>query len=157
MAYFEPLTLLSAMSAFTSHVVLVATANTSYTEPYNLVRCFGSLDPPQELSGGQRQQLAIVRALAMTPAVIVADDPLSDADVSVRGQVLNLLLDLKRTRNVSCLMITHEVAVARSFADQVAVTIGGELVEQEPAASVLSTPSHPYTRRLLESARRPGA
>ena len=102
-----------------------------------------------ELSGGQRQRVSIARSLAMAPKLIVADEPLSGADVSIRGQVLNLLLDIQRSRNVAYLMITHDISVARAFADRVAVMMKGELVEVGPAEQVLRTPSHAYTRRLV--------
>lgn len=106
---------------------------------------------PHELSGGQRQRLAIARALAMRPSVIVADEALSGADVSIRGQILNLLLEIRRTRNVSYLMITHDISIARYFADRVAVMKHGEIVEHGLAADVMSRPQHEYTRKLLES------
>lgn len=106
---------------------------------------------PHELSGGQRQRLAIARALAMRPSVIVADEPLSGADVSVRGQVLNLLLEIRRVRNVGYLMITHDISIARHFADRVAVMQAGEVVEAGDAEVVLSDPAHDYTRTLLRA------
>ncbi len=102
-----------------------------------------------ELSGGQRQRLAIARALAMNPKLIIADEPLSGADVSIRGQVLNLLLDIKEERGVAYLMITHDISIARHFADRVAVMQRGIIVEVGPAAQVLTAPSHPYTRELV--------
>ncbi|HVW57255.1 MAG TPA: ATP-binding cassette domain-containing protein [Rhizobiaceae bacterium] len=104
---------------------------------------------PHELSGGQRQRLAIARALAIEPQLIIADEPLSGADVSIRGQVLNLLLDIKDARNVAYLMITHDIAVARAFADRVLVMMQGEIVEEGPSGEVLSNPRHDYTRRLI--------
>jgi ABC-type glutathione transport system ATPase component len=104
---------------------------------------------PHELSGGQRQRLAIARALAVEPALIVADEPLSGADVSIRGQVLNLLLDIKEARGIAYLMITHDISIARAFADRVAVMLRGEIVESGPVAEVLTSPRHEYTRRLL--------
>ena len=104
---------------------------------------------PHELSGGQRQRLALARAIAMNPALIVADEPLSGADVSIRGQLLNLLLDLQRERGVAYLMITHDISIARAFADRVAVMARGEIVEHGPARDVLANPQHPYTRRLV--------
>jgi ABC-type glutathione transport system ATPase component len=104
---------------------------------------------PHELSGGQRQRVLVARCLAMEPKLIIADEPLSGADVSIRGQILNLLLDIQRSRNVAYLMITHDISIARAFADRVAVMMQGELVEVGPAQEVLRTPSHPYTRRLL--------
>jgi ABC-type glutathione transport system ATPase component len=104
---------------------------------------------PHELSGGQRQRLALARAIAMDPALIVADEPLSGADVSIRGQLLNLLLDLQRERGVAYLMITHDISIARAFADRVAVMARGEIVEHGPARDVLADPQHPYTQRLV--------
>ena len=104
---------------------------------------------PHELSGGQRPRLSIARALAIEPALIVADEPLSGADVSIRGQVLNLLLDIKEARGIAYLMITHDISIARAFADRVAVMLRGEIVESGPVADVLTSPQHDYTRRLL--------
>jgi ABC-type glutathione transport system ATPase component len=104
---------------------------------------------PHELSGGQRQRVSIARSLAMEPRLIIADEPLSGADVSIRGQVLNLMLDIQRSRGVAYLMITHDISIARAFADRVAVMMMGELVEVGPADTVLSTPEHAYTRRLV--------
>ena len=104
---------------------------------------------PHELSGGQRQRVAIARALAMEPRLIIADEPLSGADVSIRGQILNLLLDIKRRQGVAYLMITHDISIARAFADRVAVMQQGEIVEIGRADTVLDAPQHPYTRRLV--------
>ena len=106
---------------------------------------------PHEISGGQRQRLAIARALAMNPRLIIADEPLSGADVSIRGQILNLLLDIKAERGVAYLMITHDISIARHFADRVAVMQHGVIVESGPAAQVLTSPSHPYTRQLVSA------
>jgi peptide/nickel transport system ATP-binding protein len=106
---------------------------------------------PHELSGGQRQRLAIARALAVEPALIVADEPLSGADVSIRGQVLNLLLDIQEARGIAYMMITHDISIARAFADRVAVMLRGEIVESGPVEEVLVRPQHEYTRRLLEA------
>lgn len=104
---------------------------------------------PHELSGGQRQRLAIARALAMQPSLILADEALSGADVSIRGQILNLLLEIRKTRGVAYLMITHDISVARAFADRVAVMMRGKIVEEGAAAHVLTNPTHEYTNRLL--------
>ena len=109
---------------------------------------------PHELSGGQRQRLAIARALAMHPLAIVGDEPLSGADVSIRAQILNLLLDIRRERDVSYLMITHDISIARYFADRVAVMNNGEIVEQGDARVVMSSPAHSYTKLLVQSAGR---
>jgi ABC-type glutathione transport system ATPase component len=104
---------------------------------------------PHELSGGQRQRLAIARALAMDPILIIADEPLSGADVSIRGQVLNLLAELQEERGIAYLMITHDISVARAFADRIAVMQQGEIVEEGSAAEVVDAPRHPYTQRLI--------
>jgi ABC-type glutathione transport system ATPase component len=109
---------------------------------------------PHELSGGQRQRLAIARALALEPMLIIADEPLSGADVSIRGQVLNLLADLQRERKVAYLMITHDISVARAFAHRVAVMQRGRVVETGPAAAVLDNPQHAYTRQLVDAVPR---
>ncbi|MBV9114142.1 MAG: ABC transporter ATP-binding protein [Hyphomicrobiales bacterium] len=109
---------------------------------------------PHELSGGQRQRVAIARALAMGPRLIVADEPLSGADVSIRGQVLNLLSDIKKERGLGYLMITHDISIARAFADRVAVMCQGEIVEQGPATLVLTEPTQDYTKRLLAAVPR---
>ncbi len=102
-----------------------------------------------ELSGGQRQRVSIARSLAMEPKLIIADEPLSGADVSIRGQVLNLMLDIQRSRDVAYLMITHDISIARAFADRVAVMERGVLVEVGDAETVLRTPTHAYTQRLV--------
>jgi ABC-type oligopeptide transport system ATPase subunit len=109
---------------------------------------------PHELSGGQRQRLAIARALATDPALIIADEPLSGADVSIRGQILNLLLEIQRQRNVAVLFITHDIAVAQSFAHRVAVMYRGAIVEHGASDRVLAHPRHDYTRRLVAAALR---
>lgn len=108
---------------------------------------------PNELSGGQKQRLAVARAAAMAPKLIVADEPLSGADVSIRGQMLNLLSELRKDGS-SFLMITHDISVARAFADRVAVMHRGLIVESGPTAIVLERPEHDYTRRLIESVPR---
>lgn len=104
---------------------------------------------PHELSGGQRQRLAIARAIASQPAVIIADEPLSGADVSIRAQLLNLLVDLQRDSGVAYLLITHDMLVARAFSHRVAVMYRGRIVEEGPTAEVLSAPRHPYTKSLI--------
>ncbi|MEK1929968.1 MAG: ABC transporter ATP-binding protein [Pararhizobium sp.] len=104
---------------------------------------------PHELSGGQRQRFTIARALAMRPRLIVADEALSGADVSIRGEILNLLLDIQREQGVAYLMITHDISVARAFADRVVVMRHGEIVETGKAIEVLTEPRHEYTQRLL--------
>ncbi len=106
---------------------------------------------PHELSGGQRQRVAIARALAVGPEVLVADEPTSMLDVSIRMGVLNLLASLKRERRLAILLITHDLASARYLADRILVLYRGRLVEDGPSETIVSSPRHPYTRALLAS------
>ena len=104
---------------------------------------------PHQLSGGQKQRLAIARALATRPELVIADEPLSGADVSIRGHVLNLLLDIREASGVAYLMVTHDIAIASEFADRMAVMKSGEIVEIGPAKEVYRSPQHEYTRKLV--------
>jgi ABC-type glutathione transport system ATPase component len=108
---------------------------------------------PHALSGGQRQRVAVARALAAGPKVIVADEPTSMLDASTRVGVLDLLRRLTRERGIAILLITHDLATARHLADRVVVLAGARLVEQGPTAQVFESPSHAYTRQLLEASR----
>jgi peptide/nickel transport system ATP-binding protein len=112
---------------------------------------------PHELSGGQRQRVAIARALAVEPTVVVADEPISMLDVSIRIGILNLMIDLKEQHDLAFLYVTHDLASARYVADTVLVMYAGQIVEQGPAEQVLSTPLHPYTELLLASVPDPAA
>jgi oligopeptide/dipeptide ABC transporter ATP-binding protein len=107
---------------------------------------------PHQLSGGQRQRVAIARALAVEPDVLVADEPTSMLDVSIRSGVLALLARLKRERGLSIVLITHDLAAARLLADRILVLYRGRIVEDGPAASLVDAPAHPYTRALVASA-----
>jgi len=106
---------------------------------------------PHELSGGQRQRVAIARALAVEPQVIVADEPISMLDVSIRIGILNLMLELKEKHDLAFLYVTHDLASARYVADDILVMYAGQIVEQGPADQVLAEPLHPYTQLLLAS------
>ncbi|MDK1361065.1 ABC transporter ATP-binding protein [Arthrobacter sp. zg-Y1219] len=111
---------------------------------------FGAI--PQELSGGQRQRVVIAGALAMDPQMLIADEPVASLDASARGEVLALLLNLKRSLGLSALVITHDLGLAWNIADTVAVMVDGEIVERGPAEQVLLDPKHEYTKRLLAAA-----
>ncbi|PNY79497.1 ABC transporter ATP-binding protein [Deinococcus koreensis] len=112
---------------------------------------------PFELSGGQRQRVGIARALATRPELILADEPTSALDVSIRLDIMNLLLDLKDQEGLSMLFITHDLAGARYMSDRVAVLYAGHLVEIGPATGVIDDPQHPYTRLLRSAAPKPDA
>ncbi|WP_077964073.1 ABC transporter ATP-binding protein [Ensifer adhaerens] len=106
---------------------------------------------PHELSGGQRQRVNIARALAAKPEVIVADEPTSMLDVSVRLGVLNLLSEMKRDMNLGLLYITHDIATARYVAEDIAVMYAGQIVEWGNTGKVIDNPAHPYTKLLLSA------
>jgi peptide/nickel transport system ATP-binding protein len=110
---------------------------------------------PHELSGGQRQRVAIARALAVEPDLLVADEPTSMLDLSLRVEVLDLLARLRQERRLALLLITHDLASARYLADRILVLYAGRIVEEAPAEALLQRPTHPYTRLLLAASPSP--
>jgi oligopeptide/dipeptide ABC transporter ATP-binding protein len=104
---------------------------------------------PHQLSGGQRQRVVIAGALVLEPHLLIADEPVSMLDVSIRAEILNLLADLRQTRQISIILITHDLGTCGYFADRIAVMYLGRIVEIGPTHEVLSNPQHPYTKALL--------
>ena len=115
-------------------------------DPARIVRAY-----PHQLSGGQRQRAMIAMALALEPAVLVADEPTTALDVTTQAQILKLIRDLQRSRNMAVMFITHDFGVVAKIADDVLVLQHGRTVESGPAQDVLRRPLHPYTRLLLEA------
>ena len=122
-------------------------AETGITEPKRRARSF-----PHQLSGGQRQRAMIAMALACSPKLLLADEPTTALDVTVRGQILDLLSELQQKTGMAVLMITHDLNLVRRFADRVAVMENGRIVEQGSVAAVFDNPQHAYTRKLIDSA-----
>src|SRR3990170_8490115 len=123
-----------------------------------LLRLVGLVPPenflfryPHELSGGQRQRVAVARALVMNPSFVVADEPTSMLDVSIRISIMELMTKLARNLGVSYLYITHDLAVARYMCDRIAVMYLGKIVEMAESDELLHNPLHPYTRALISS------
>ena len=110
---------------------------------------------PHQLSGGQRQRVGIARALAARPSVLLADEPTSMLDVSIRLSIMNLLLELRRSESLSLVFVTHDLAGAYYMSDRIAIMYAGHLLEMGPAADVMGEPRHPYTRLLREAAPDP--
>ncbi|MBO68819.1 MAG: peptide ABC transporter ATP-binding protein [Acidiferrobacteraceae bacterium] len=110
---------------------------------------------PHQLSGGQARRVGVARALALSPKLLVADEPTAGLDVSVQGEVLNLLLELQQQQNISVLIITHNLNVVLHFADRMAIMYLGRFIEQGAAQEIFLRPRHPYTQALLSSSPEP--
>ncbi|BEP61608.1 dipeptide ABC transporter ATP-binding protein [Variovorax sp. V213] len=135
---------LSARAAQAAAVQLLA--DTGIPEPERRARAF-----PHQLSGGQRQRAMIAMALACKPRLLLADEPTTALDVTVRAQILDLLADLQRKHGMAVLLITHDLNLVRRFADRIAVMENGHIVEQGAVAAVFEAPQHAYTRKLIDS------
>ena len=135
---------LSKAQAMKEAVALLAT--TGIPEPERRANSYA-----HQLSGGQRQRAMIAMALASQPKLLLADEPTTALDVTLRGQILDLLSDLQRQTGMAVLLITHDLNLVRRFADRVAVMEQGVLVEQGPVAQIMTAPEHPYTRKLMAS------
>ncbi len=107
---------------------------------------------PRQLSGGQKQRIAIARAIAPHPKLVILDEPTSALDASVQAQILTLLLDLQKKFNLSYLLITHNISVAKYLSDTIAVMYSGRVVEYGPTSKIIDNPRHPYTIALIKSA-----
>lgn len=106
---------------------------------------------PHEFSGGQRQRIGIARALAMNPEFVICDEPISALDISIRSQIINLLIRLKETLNLTYLFISHDLNIVRYISDRIAVMYAGRIVEIGQAKAIYENPQHPYTKMLLDS------
>ena len=104
---------------------------------------------PHELSGGQRQRVAVAAALVLNPDLLIADEPVSMLDVSMRGQILTLLLELRAKKNISIIIITHNLAVAKQLADRIAIAYLGKIVERGKTKQIIDSPMHKYTKALV--------
>ncbi|MDM0073135.1 dipeptide ABC transporter ATP-binding protein [Variovorax sp. J2P1-59] len=143
----EVLELHQALSARAAHEAAVQLlADTGIPEPARRARAF-----PHQLSGGQRQRAMIAMALACKPRLLLADEPTTALDVTVRAQILELLADLQRKYGMAVLLITHDLNLVRRFADRVAVMENGYIVEHGAVSTVFDAPRHPYTRKLIDS------
>ena len=162
MIFQEPMTALNPLMRIGDQIAEVFEAHNLHTtserreKALALIREVGLPDPekiirayPFQLSGGQRQRAMIAMALALDPAILIADEPTTALDVTVQAQILSLLDDLRRERGLAIIFITHDFGVVAQLCDRMAVMYAGRIVEEGPTGSVLSHPLHPYTRRLI--------
>ena len=110
---------------------------------------------PHMLSGGQRQRIVIARALVVKPKVIIADEPVSMLDVSIRAEILELMNEIQKNHKISFIYITHDLATAKYFADRIIILYDGKIVETGDINDVLAKPKHPYTEALIEAISEP--
>lgn len=143
----EPLAIASRLDA-ASTAISAALSQVGLTPPEQFMD-----RTPTTLSGGQRQRVAIARALVARPQLILADEPTSMLDASLRATIAAMLLDLQAERNAAMVFITHDLALARQVADRIVVLSGGRVVEDRPTEDLLFDPEHPETRELLSAAR----
>ena len=111
---------------------------------------------PHEFSGGQRQRISIARSISLKPDLLVCDEPVSALDVSVQAQIINLLLDLRDSYNLSYIFISHDISIVSNIANRIAVMYLGKIVEQGPAFDIINNPMHPYTKALISAVPVPG-
>ncbi len=127
-------------------LIVEAFASTGLTPPETFLARY-----PHELSGGQLQRIAMIRAMLLKPEILIADEPVSMLDISVRADVLNMLLDLREQSGTALIVITHDITVARYLADRIVVMYLGRFVEIGPTETIMSQPHHPYTKALIAS------
>jgi len=139
----EPLIFHRIIPKYKSEEEVTNLLETVGLEPYFMKRY------PHEMSGGQRQRVAIARVLACNPDFIVADEPVSALDVSVKAQILNIMLELQNKKDITMLFISHDISVVEQIADRIAVMFSGKIVEIAKADRLVNYPLHPYTQALL--------